>query len=158
MTPPAAPADPRSKPAGGSRIWLVGVGCGVVGTLATPTALLLGVLLCPVILALVLDPRPDRPATRPMLLCGVAATVHPLIRLWRDGHTLEIAMALLTDLGVLASAWAAQAAGWLVAELAPLLIALTLEARCKARAARLRASRARYEAEWGIPPAPPPSS
>jgi hypothetical protein len=134
------------------------VGCGVVGTLATPTALLLGVLLCPLVLALVLDRRPDRPAARPLLLCGLAATMHPLFRLWRDGHTLEIAVALLMDAGVLATAWAAQAAGWLAAELTPLLVALTLEARSQARAARLRADRVRYEAEWDIPPAPTPSS
>ncbi len=134
------------------------MGCGVVGTLATPTALLLGVLLCPLVLALVLDRRPDRPAARPLLLCGLAATMHPLFRLWRDGHTLEIAVALLMDAGVLATAWAAQAAGWLAAELTPLLVALTLEARSQARAARLRADRVRYEAEWDIPPAPTPSS
>jgi hypothetical protein len=129
-----------------------------VGTLATPTALLLGVLLCPLVLALVLDRRPDRPAARPLLLSGLAATMHPLFRLWRDGHTLEIAVALLMDAGLLATAWAAQAAGWLAAELTPLLVALTLEARSQARAARLRADRARYEAEWDIPPAPTPSS
>jgi hypothetical protein len=149
MTPPGAIA-PDAKRAT-SMPWLGGVACGMVATLATPTALLLCLLLLPVALALLVDPRPGRPVLRPIWLCGLAAALRPLLMLWRDGHTIDASLSLATDAGVVATAWAAQAAGWLMAELAPLAVRLTLEAGALARSARLRAERADYEVRWGFP-------
>jgi len=48
---------------------------------------------------------------------------------------------------------AAQAGGWLLAQLAPVLLRLAFDGRAAASAARLRSERARFESEWDIPPA-----
>ena len=44
-----------------SLTWLQGLLCGAMVTLATPTALLLGVILGPALLAVLLDHEPGRP-------------------------------------------------------------------------------------------------
>jgi hypothetical protein len=147
-----APAAAPPKPRGNSLLWLGGVGCGVLVTVAGPMALLLGVLLGPVALARILDPRSGRQAMRPMLLCGLAATLYPLFGFWRDGHSMDVAIGLVTDVRVVAAAWAAEAAGWLMAELLPIVVLLVIETNARGRGAALRAARARHEAEWEIAP------
>jgi len=140
--------------AGSAVPWVQGLGCGAVVALATPTALLAMLLLMPALVAAVFDPSPRRRAARPVLLWGLAASVAPMAALWTDGHSIAHARALASDLPVIARCWAAQAAGWLAAELLPLLIAAGLHAGAAARAARLRAERARHATEWDLD-APP---
>ena len=132
-----------------SFVWLQGLACGAVVTLAPAAALLLGVLLGPAALALVLDPQPGRPVARAVLLCSAAACVEPLRALWAAGHTTQASLALLGDFGLVGTAWSAAAAGWLLVELAPVLTRVVLEAHSRAKAARLRAARARLGEEWG---------
>src|SRR6185312_14416383 len=91
---PVAAADP-----GRSMLWLQGLLCGVLAALATPTALVLGVLLGPGLLALLLDRAPGRPSARAMLVFGLSATVFPLMALWKAGHTMEAASLLASDPG-----------------------------------------------------------
>jgi hypothetical protein len=124
--------------------------------LATPTAVLSGLLLAPGIGALLLERRAGRPAARVTLLCGVAAAAAPLTALWQAGLGVGGAMAAASEPAVLAGCWAAQAAGWLLAQLAPVLLRLAFDLHAAAIAARLRTERARYETEWGIPPATGP--
>jgi len=137
----------------GSAVWLQGLACGAVIALATPTAVLGGLLLAPGIGVLLLEPHAGRLAARVALLCGVAAAAAPMAALWQAGLGVSGAMAAASDPTVLAGCWAAQAAGWLLAQLAPVLLRLAFDARAAAAAARLRAERARYESEWEIPPA-----
>lgn len=61
-----------------SFVWLQGLLCGALATLATPTALLLGVLLAPALLAIALDQDPGRPRARSIALFSMAASVGPL--------------------------------------------------------------------------------
>jgi hypothetical protein len=127
-------------------------------TLATPTAVLCFLLLVPALVAALFETSVGRLSARPVLLWGVAASARPMVALWTDGHTTAHALALAGDIRVIATAWSAQAGGWLVAELLPLLIAAGFKAASATQAARLRAARARYEAEWEIsPPANPES-
>ena len=139
-----AGVKPRSAP------WLQGLACGALLTLAPPTAVLAAVLLAPGLLAFALDPVAGKPTARPVLLLGLAASTGPLGQLWRLGHTVDIAMGLLSDPVLLATAWAAQAAGWLVVELVPLLICLALNAAAGTQSARLNAQRRVYEKDWDI--------
>jgi hypothetical protein len=133
-----------------SLIWLQGLLCGAVATLATPTALLLGVLLAPVLLALGLDREPGRPRARAIALCSMAAAVDPLRTLWISGHSLATASALLGNLQVVGTAWSAAAGGWLLAEVLPLAVRAALETLSIARASRLQAERARLIEAWGF--------
>ena len=73
---------------------------------------------------------------------------------------MTASIGLATDPDIVGTAWAAAAAGWLLAELMPVAVRMVLEALSLSRAARLRATRAALAAEWGLdgdtqPPAPP---
>lgn len=151
---PSAAAEDLAEHAGqgnGRRLyWLQGLLCGCVAVLATPAALLAVVLLAPGLMALLLDRQPGQATARSMLLFGAAALASPLRRLWESGHAMSQALDLLSDPLVLAIAWLAAAAGWLLNEMMPLLARLMLEARDKARMRALQASRARLTEEWGL--------
>ncbi len=140
-----------------SLTWLQGLLCGALVTLATPTALLLGVLLAPMLVAVALDQEPGRPRARSIALFGMAASIGPLRTLWTSGHSLAAATALLGDLDVVGTAWSAAAAGWLLAELMPFAARAALEALSIARRARLESERVRLVEAWGLenPPEPP---
>jgi hypothetical protein len=134
----------------GAVMWAEGLACGALVALLPPTALLLGVLLAPVIVALMLDHEPGKPVGRSVALCALAAAVGPVRALWAAGHTLTASLVLLGDLSLVGTVWSAAAAGWLLAELAPLLTRVALEAISRSRAARLRAARAKLVEEWGL--------
>ena len=146
-----APRQPRQH----SLTWLQGLLCGALVTVATPTALLIGVLLGPALVAIALDREPGRPRARSIALCGMAAAIEPLRTLWSAGHSIATATALLGNVRIVATAWGAAAAGWLLAEATPMAVRAALEALSIARAARLRAERARLLEIWGLgaPPA-----
>jgi hypothetical protein len=148
-------AGDTGAPRNGSRLWWLGVGSGLLAALATPTAVLGGLLLAPALLALVFDTLPQRLLARPILFCGLAAALRPLLALWTDGHTMAASLTLAADLTTVGLAWAAQAAAWLLGELLPLILGLAQDARARARIARLRDARARLEQEWGLPPSEP---
>ncbi len=148
MSAPSA-AAPRRGPG----LWLFGLGCGALVTLATPVAVLAALLLAPCGVALVLDTAPGRPTARPVLLAGLAGGLHPLLTLWGGGDGIAGSLAA-ADLPTIAIAWAAQGAAWLAAELAPFAVTLAQFARSRIEAARLRAERAALEQEWGLPPPP----
>lgn len=139
-----------TKPRQHSLVWLQGLLCGAMVTLATPTALLLGVLLGPALLALMLDRQPGRPKARSIALCSMAASIDPLRTLWITDHSMGTAMALLGNPRFVGAAWSAAAGGWLLAEVMPIAVRATLEALSLSRAARLRAERARLMEEWGL--------
>jgi hypothetical protein len=62
-------------------------------------------------------------------------------------------MALLGNLQTVGIAWSAGAGGWLLAEVTPIAVRAALEGLSIARAARLRAERAKLIEAWG--PEPP---
>jgi hypothetical protein len=133
-----------------SLVWLQGLGCGAVVTLVPAIALLLGVLLLPGVLAVLYDRHGGRPVARTVLLCGAAPTVAPVLALWDAGNNMDASLALLGNLRVVGTAWSAAAAGWILAELAPVAVLVVLEAVIQTRAARLRAVREKLAAEWGF--------
>jgi len=127
--------------------------CGALVAFAPAIALLLGSLLLPGIIAWMLDSTPGRGVGRGAIMCGLAAAIGPLLRVWQQGIGWETCVALASDLGVLAPAWLAAGAGWLTGELSPYAIRLVLDIDARAHAASLRAARAALEQEWGLPPA-----
>jgi hypothetical protein len=136
----------------GSLVWVQGLACGVLAALAPSLALMVGVLLGPGILALALDHEQGKPVARAVLLCGLAACVDPVRRLWTSGHGMEIGTALISDIGTVGGAWSAAAAGWIISELTPIGVRAVLEAGTMTRAARLRSQRGKLAEEWGLPP------
>jgi hypothetical protein len=137
----------------GSGLWLQGMACGALVTLATPTALVGGVLLLPTIIVYFVDRTEGRPTLRAVLLFGLAASVRPLLALWSGGHSMELGLSLLSDPATTVLAWSAQGGGWLLAQFVPLLMRLILEAQARIEIARLRGERQRLAEEWGLPAA-----
>jgi hypothetical protein len=140
----------KPQPRQHSLVWLQGLLCGAMATLATPTALLMGVLLGPALLAILLDHEPGRPRARSIALCSMAAAIDPLRTLWTAGHTIATAMAQLSNLRVVGIAWSAAAVGWLLAEIIPIAVRAALEGVSVARASRLHAERAKLVETWGL--------
>jgi hypothetical protein len=143
-------ARPTGQPRQHSLVWAQGLVCGALVTLATPTALLLGVLLGPALIAVILDGEPGRPTGRSVVLFGMAASVEPLKTLWTTGHNMQGAVSLVSSLEVVATAWSAAAAGWLLAQILPIAVRTVLEGMSIARSARLRAERAMLVSDWGF--------
>jgi len=135
-----------------SLVWLQGLGCGAVVTLVPALALLLGVLLLPGVLAVLYDRQGGRPVARTVMLCGTAASVPTMLALWGAGNSVDACLALLGDLRVVGTAWSTAAAGWILAELAPVAVWAVLEAITRTHAARLRAERQKLAEEWGNEP------
>jgi len=140
-----ATAKPQRR---GSSLWLLGLACGALATLATSTTLLAGVLLIPTVLVAALDRTPGKPVARAVLLYGLAGLALPLMDLWNGGRSMEQGWGLVTDPMVVATAWAAQAAGWLLAELAPLVVRILLDLKAVAQTAKLRSERTALAADW----------
>lgn len=149
MTRKAATAAARRGPG----LWVQGLLCGALVTLATPTAVLAGVLLLPAVIVHLMDTTEGRPILRTVLLFGLAASVRPLLALWTGGHSMATSLSLLSDVAAPAIAWSAQGAGWLLTQLIPLLVRLALEAQSKLEVAGLRSQRDRLATEWGLPAA-----
>ena len=149
--PKSAAARTGTAPAKSNALmWIQGLLCGGLVAMLPPTALLHGVLLGPALLGLFLDPQPGKPVARSILLCTLAACVKPVRLLWAAGHTMAVSMALATDADIIGTAWAAAAAGWLLAELTPVAVRVVLEGMSLRQAARLRAVRAALAEEWGL--------
>ena len=149
MAAAASPQPSRSLPG-----WLIGAVVGCLVTMATPTALLLAVLLAPAFCARLLDPSPGRLTARAVMTYGAAACISPALALWQGNHAMADAWTMLTSLRPLAIAWAAQAVGWLLGELAPAAIRGMLEVGAVAEARNLRAQRARLTTRFGMSDAP----
>jgi len=136
---------PRGR---GASLWLLGLVCGVVLLAATPSALLAGVLLLPTLMVWMSDRQPGLPTARAVLLFGLAASCQPLDLLWRAGHRIEDAVVLVTDLRTLAIAWSAQAGGWMLTQLLPLLIGFYVETQASLTAQRLQKRLENLQEEW----------
>ncbi len=134
-----------------SLIWLQGLLCGALVTLATPVAVLLTVLLLPVIGAFLFDPLPGKPRARTAFLFAAAWCVGPVRALWAQGGDLTIATGIVTDVAVVGRAWLAAGAGWALAELSPVAVRLALQGADRFRKARLLARREKLREEWGRP-------
>jgi hypothetical protein len=131
--------------------WGLGLACGAAAAVATPTAVLVAALLGPALLTFMLDPAEGKPVARCVLLCGLSAAAFPLMALWSGGHTMDLSLSLLGDPASVVVAWTVQGAGWLLAELAPLMVLLLQNSHGAARAHRLRTARAHLADEWGLP-------
>ncbi len=135
-----------AKAKGRGLVWVQGLACGACVAVAPIPCATIAVLLAPAIVMLVRDRSPGRPVGRAMLLCGSAACVSPIATLSQMGS--DSGFALLSDPGVFGPAWAACAGGWLLTQILPIAMRGVMESASLARAARLRAERARLLTAW----------
>jgi hypothetical protein len=142
-----------AKPAGSGRSlgWLQGSLCGAAAALSMATALTAVVLLAPGLLALLIDDRPSKPVARAMLVFGMAGSVAPLVQLWQLGHSVDAAVGTVLHGQAVLTAWMAGGIGWLLTELAPLVVGMALGLRMVDNRKRMIAARAELADEWGLP-------
>ncbi len=115
---------------------------------AAPMVVLAGILLLPMLMSWATDASPGRPVTRAVLLFGLAASCPTLVSLWSEGDRMADAVALGTEIPTLAISWAAQAGGWLLTQLLPLLVSVAINRNTQAAIARLERRRADMLQEW----------
>ena len=136
-------------PAAGRARWLPVLLAAIGIVLAPPSAALATVLLLPTAMAWLADSSPGRASTRAVMLFGLAASCGPFDMLWRSGHRLDTAITLITDPRAVSIAWAAQAGGWLLTQLLPLMIGAWFEAEIRLGVTRLEARKYSLLDEWG---------
>lgn len=141
-------SESSARAGGTSTIWLQGLVCGALVTLATPLALLLAVLLAPAIVTGLLESQPGRPVARALLLFGLSASVDPAHRLLAAGDLMSVSVGLVSEPRVLGMAWGTAAGTWVLLELIPVLLGLALEAHSQRIAARLQVQRERLMENW----------
>lgn len=139
---------------GASRLWLwLAVLAAMMATMLAPANAALGMmLLLPTAMAWIADRAPGRPTARVVLLFGLAAACAPFDTLWHTGGRLPTAVALAADVRILAIAWVAQAGGWLLTQLLPLLIGSWAEAQTQARINSRANRKAELLHEWSETP------
>jgi hypothetical protein len=153
-------ADPAGRAGRSVPGWLIGVLVGAALVLAPSFVVVVAVLLMPGLLAHVAGGADGRAASRTMLLFGCCGCVSPVREMWQQlmrggvagAHAMPTIGAQLGAPDLLATAWLAAGAGWLVVELAPVVTRTVAEAAEARRIAQLLAMRAQLEAEWETAP------
>ena len=87
-----------------------------------------------------------------MLLMGLIVAFHGVAALWHGGNTLAGSLALIGNMRLVVASWVAQASGWLLSELTPVIAEFVMELKARARIKHLQARRAAHEDEWSLPP------
>jgi hypothetical protein len=123
----------------------------LVGTVfaALPTATLLFVGMAPTLVAFIVDMTPGRYLTRcvaGMNLAGLAPFLH---NLWMKGHTMSLAMNIVTDVFAWFAIYGASALGWLLFLGLPGAVAMVRTLNGRRRIYMLREKQKQLINEWG---------
>jgi hypothetical protein len=148
----------KKERSGSSLGWIQGCLCGAAAALSLATAMTTAILLAPGLLALLIDDRPSKPVARTMLLFGMAGSVAPLVQLWQLGHSVEAAVGVVLHGQTVLTAWMAGGIGWLLTEVAPLIVGMVLSVRMRDNRKKMISTRAELAEEWGLPPPAEPEA
>jgi anaerobic C4-dicarboxylate transporter len=116
--------------------------------LATPTTVMSIILLAPTLMVYAVDTSPGKTQTRAVVLFGMAASCSAFDVLWHAGQSVETAFAIAMEFRRLSVGWAAQAGAWLLAQILPVLVELTLETDAARKIAALERRKEELTVEW----------
>jgi fumarate reductase subunit D len=133
-----------------SAIWLQGLACGALLAFASPTALLLAVMLCPAIACTLADTGTDKGMSRAVAAACAAFTLGPLWHLWLALDRMDAAIAILCTPTSVCLAWGAGAIAWALCQVLPVIIRTTWDAREDLRAKSLAAELQTLREEWDL--------
>jgi hypothetical protein len=142
-----AAARPRQR-SGGPTLALLAA--ATLAAAAPAVALSAAVWLLPGIFVWIAERTPGRPLARCLLLAGLAGALPALVRLWSQPADLAGAASDAITLRACALPWAAQAAGWLCAQLIPVLTGAAERAATRSRLRALESARRRLMTEWSF--------
>lgn len=152
-TKAASTRQPAARPKpGGQRwfVWLGGLICGALITMAGPAMLLLGILLLPALLLLAVEIATGRPLARASLLLGLASAVRPVLLFTAMAGAGYLSVLPVASAGQIALSWSLQGLGWLACELFPLIGQTWVHINNARRLAELARLEDRWRASWDI--------
>lgn len=149
--------NPNPKPKGrASRDWgpvywgtVIFASLAVGMVLALPTVLVIGMGLLPTFAALLVDVHPKKYAAWSVGLLNAAGLLPYLGKVWMEGHDLDAAYAVLSDVVAWLVVYSAAGAGWLVYMAMPALGSVIVDMRSNSRIRRLKAEKQALIDEWG---------
>lgn len=114
-----------------------------------PTLVLLAVAMLPTAAAALVDRGPQRFAWLCVGGLNFAGASPFLFSLWFGPHTLDAALAMLTDVFALLVMYGSAGVGWLLYETSPPVVATFLQMTTARRLTALRQSQRRLMEQWG---------
>ena len=129
--------------------WLVGLLCGAAVMFSPGTLILSGTLFAPLLAVVLTETSATRASTRAAGLAVIAATLHLFVRYWSSGASVEDALAMLEQPGVVVSAWTAIGGAWLSVEVLAVGLRVGFELAMRATEARQQSEIEGLIEEWG---------
>ncbi len=114
-----------------------------------PTTILVLVAVVPMVVTRIVDQSPGRYLARTVSGMATAAVIPFVATLWGGGHTLRLAMSLVTDVYTWFAIYAAVGVGWLMFLGFPSLAGQLRVYNGQRRIARLKKLQQELVAEWG---------
>ena len=146
----AAKAVAPAAGGAGTATWLLGAICGAAFAFATPSAILAGILLAPVVLAAVFDTERRRPVARVVFVAAAGFTVGPVWHLNMAEPSVAQALDMLCDPAILCPPWLAGGFGWGVCVLLPMVLSRAVEQRATAQIHSLQAEQKALREAWDL--------
>lgn len=146
---PAAATKPAKK--GGSGYMFSLIGLILVGLMifAAPSVLLIVVGCIPSMVAFVVDREPVRNATLTVTAANVAGVAPFVVELLMTGPTMVRAIAMVSDVFVIAVMFGAAGIGWLMVISMPKVASVYLEVTNETKIKLMRREQQRLVEEWG---------
>ena len=125
------------------------IALGVLGVLAFPTFLIVMVGMAPTLVGLFSSHQPDRIKIQTIAAFNMSGVILFLVPLWTEGHSIENAIYVLSNVYSWAVMYSAAALGFAVLWLGPQVVASVLNAIAVGRRRKLDAIRSGLIEEWG---------
>jgi len=122
---------------------------GALGIFAFPTFLIVILGMTPTLVGLFASQRPDRTKIQTVAAFNMSGVILFLVPLWMDGHTMDNAIHVLSNVYSWAVMYSAAAMGFAVLWLGPQIAALILNALAIGRRGKLDSIRSELIEEWG---------
>lgn len=134
----------------GTFTWILLISLALAfGLMFLPTVIFIGFAMLPTLAAYLVDRNPVKYEWICVGGLNFAGASPFLISLWMGRHTLDAAVAQLTDVFTLAAIYGAAGAGWLMYVALPPMIGIFIQMKAQRRIASLKATQARLTQTWG---------
>lgn len=147
---PAADKKP-AKNGGGAYLFVV-LGLVLLGLMifAAPVLLLFVVGCIPAMVACIIDREPGRNATLTVTAANIAGVAPFVFELLMNGPTMARAMAMLSDVFVIAVMFGTAGIGWMLVLGMPKVASVYIEVTNEAKIKQMRREQKRLVEEWGV--------
>lgn len=146
---PAAPEQPANKGSGSYLFALIGLVMLGLMIFAAPALLLFIVGCVPAMVAFIVDREPGRNATLAVTAANIAGVAPFIVELLVNGATMARAVAMLSDVFVIAVMFGTAGIGWMLVLGMPKVAAVYIEVTNETKIKLMRREQQRLVEEWG---------